>query len=106
MLQVSSSQSLNATARNIVVKVKDKEFTGLDSQEVLNRIQSASFLIVHNSTQMLPGFFFRGGIAAGIFKDLSSENQHLLVEINKTVNDGLTRIAKAVSREFENFLEN
>jgi hypothetical protein len=84
--------------------VKDKEFSGLDAQEVLSRIQSARCLIVHNSTQSEPRIFFRGGRAAGILKDLSSENQQLLAKIKKTVNDGLTKIAKGRQKEFEELL--
>lgn len=103
-LHVSSSHSHDTASRNIVVKAKDKEFTGLDAQEVLNRIQSARCLIVHNSTQTLPRVFFRGGRVAGILKDLSSENQELLAKIKSTVNDGLTRIAEGRQREFEELL--
>jgi hypothetical protein len=86
------------------VRAQDKEFAGLDAQEVLNRIQSARCLIVHNSTQTVPRVFFRGGPVAGILKDLSSENQRLLSKIKKTVNDGLTKIAKGRQREFEELL--
>lgn len=103
-LQVSISHSPDKTSRKIVVKTQDKEFSGLDAQEVLNRIQSARCLIVHNSTQIEPRIFFRGGRAAGILKDLSSENQQLLAKIKKTVNDGLTKIAKGRQREFEELL--
>jgi predicted ATPase len=82
-LHVSSSYSPSPdkTIRKIVVRAKEKEFSGLDAQEVLNRIQSARCLIVHNSTQAAPRFFFRGGSVAGILKDLSAENQQLLAKI-------------------------
>ena len=72
------------------------------SESLIN--YSARCLIVHNSTQIEPRVFFRGGRAVGILKDLSSENQQLLTKIKKTVNDGLTKIAKGRQKEFEELL--
>src|SRR5262249_47740539 len=103
-IHVSTSHAPDKTTRKIVVKTKDKEFSGLDAQEVLNRIQSARCLIVHNSTQTERRVFFRGGRVAGFLKDLSFENRQLLTKLKKTVNDGLTKIAKGRQREFEELL--
>jgi putative ATP-dependent endonuclease of the OLD family len=103
-LRVSTSLSPDKATRKISVSTKDKEFTGLDAQEVLSRIQSARCLIVHNSTQRIPRVFYRGGSVAGFLKDLSSEHQLLLGKIKKQVNDGLTKITKGRQKEFEELL--
>src|SRR5262249_9259162 len=103
-LFVSSSHSPDRATRKIVVRVKEKEFSGVDAQEVLSRIQSARCLIVHNSTKTATGVFFGEGRVAGILKDLSPEHQQALAKMKKTVNDGLTKIARGRQKEFEELL--
>jgi energy-coupling factor transporter ATP-binding protein EcfA2 len=103
-IQVSNSHVPGKATTKIVVKTRDKEFTGLEAEEVLSRIQSATCIIVHNSTQTERRIYFGGGSVAGFLEDLSSENQQLLGKMQKTVSDGLAKIAKGRQREYEELL--
>lgn len=104
VINVSLSQSSGQSTQTATVETNGKDFTGLDAQEVLSRIQSSACLRLHNSTQGWPRMFFRGGSVTGIFKDLSAENQKLLGKLKINVNRSLSKIAKGRQREFEQLL--
>jgi putative ATP-dependent endonuclease of OLD family len=101
---VKTSHAPEATTKDCIVKVGEKEYKGLDAQEVINRIQSANCVIFHNSTQAQPRMFFRGGMALGQLKEISRENELQLEKMEKTVNSGLTKVARGQQKEIEELL--
>jgi len=90
---------------SVVVKTAGSEFSDLNAQEILNKLQSTRSILFHNSTQADPRFAFsRGGFAGGYIREISGQHENLVSSMKKTLNRGLAKISKSQQFEFENLL--
>ena len=88
----------------VVVKIGTTEYSDLNAQEVLKKLQSSKSILFHNSTQIEPNMLFRGDRAAGYIREISGQHESLVESMKKTVNRGLAKISKVQQTEFENLL--
>ncbi len=88
----------------MVVRVGGSEYSDLDAQEVLEKLQSSKSILFHNSTQIDPALLFRGNRTAGYIREISGQHETLVESMKKTVNRGLGKISKAQQAEFEDLL--
>jgi putative ATP-dependent endonuclease of the OLD family len=105
ILEIEVEVTYGASRKEPTVRVRalTQEYTGLEAQEVLKRLQSSRSILFHNSTEAVPRVFTRGGIG-GPIRPASAEHQALLASMKKTVNRGLAKISKGHQRELETIL--
>ncbi|MEI8135686.1 MAG: AAA family ATPase, partial [bacterium] len=72
----------------VVVNNAGTEYSDLNAQEVLKKLQSSKSILFHNSTQMEPHAIFRRGNTAGFIREISGPHQSLVENMKKTVNRG------------------
>jgi predicted ATP-dependent endonuclease of OLD family len=96
-LTLKSSITNKQSTAEVMVKVDDKEFTGLKAQEVKNKLKDT--IIVHNSTEAGHRFSFVGELDE-FAADYGSE----LAEIGKKASNSLKRVAKAHKEEITQLL--
>jgi len=88
---------------DVTVSCAGRDYTGLEAEEVLKRLQSSRSILFHNSTQIDPYFPFRSQFG-GIVRTESPEHQQLVASMKKTVNRGLKKIARRHQKEIEDLL--
>ena len=88
----------------VVVKARGEEYSDINAQEVLKKLQSSRSILFHNSTQIDPSLVFRGGSVGGYIREISGQHDSLVASMKKTVNRGLAKISKSQQAEFENLL--
>jgi predicted ATP-dependent endonuclease of OLD family len=87
----------------VAVNCSGKNYTGIEAQEVLKRLQSSRSILFHNSTQVDPMFPLRHRLA-GVIRAESAEHEALVSSMKKTVNRGLAKISKTHQKELEGLL--
>jgi putative ATP-dependent endonuclease of the OLD family len=80
---VNTSHSSERPEQQVQVSARGKQFSGLEAQEVLKRLQSSESILFHNSTQSDHRTRFHGGL--GQLRALSTEHMPLLDTMKKTV---------------------
>ena len=88
---------------DVRVRCVNNEYTGIDAQQILNRLQSSRSILFHNSTQIELPAPFRGG-RGGYIRAASPEHEALVASMKVTVNRGLGKISKSHQKEMENLL--
>ena len=88
---------------DVIVKCSERTYTGLEAQQVLNRLQTSRSILFHNSTQVDPRLPFRSQ-ASGIIRAESVEHENLVSSMKKTVNLGLRKISQTHQKEIESLL--
>ena len=79
----------------VMVQCSGTDYSGIEAQEVLKRLQSSRSILFHNSTQVDPRFPFRHHFG-GIIRAESPEHETLVTSMKKTVNRGLSKIAPPI----------
>ena len=79
------------------------DYSGIDAQEVLKRLQTSRSVLFHNSTQVDPRLPFRHSVG-GVVRAESKEHEVLVSSMKKAVNSGLSKISKTYQKEIENLL--
>ena len=97
-LEVSVTYGSDASTRTVMVRALEKEFSGLEAQEVLKRLRTSGTILFHNSTQIEPMFRYRGGL--GQLSELTAEAAETIADLKKTTDKRLKKIAKAQQEEF------
>jgi len=87
----------------VQVQVAGKEYSDLNAQEVLKKVQSSRSILFHNSTQVDPRFPYPTGIA-GRIREISGQHEALIASMKKTVDRGLSKISKSQQAEFADLL--
>lgn len=90
------------TEPQVKVRVGDKDYQGLEAQEVLKKIQTSKGVLFHNSTEVGRQILYREGF--GQLREVSQEHSNILESMKKTVNKGMKKIAKGQQQEFEELL--
>ncbi len=103
-LTVSVKYRADNPEPSVVVHAAGGEYSKLNAQEVLKKLQSSRSILFHNSTQIDPRFAFRGGSIAGHIREISGQHEPLVVSMKKTVNRGLAKISKSQQAEFADLL--
>lgn len=104
-LSISVSHRANRTDPVIIVTNAGNEFSDLDAQEILKKLQSSRTILFHNSTETSSSrYFFPGGGIAGHIKEITGQHDTLLDSMKKTVSRGLAKISKSQQAEFEALL--
>jgi energy-coupling factor transporter ATP-binding protein EcfA2 len=88
----------------VVVTAAGNEYSDLNAQEVLKKLQSSKSILFHNSTQVAPGFLFTGGSVGGYIREISGQHEILVGSMKRTVNRGLAKISKSQQAEFQDLL--
>jgi predicted ATP-dependent endonuclease of OLD family len=88
----------------VVVRAKGTEYTDLNAQEVLKKLQSSRSILFHNSTATQTRYFYPGRNVAGHIREITVQHEPLVASMKKTVNRGLARISKSQQAEFEGLL--
>jgi len=96
------SLARKGSGTDIKISVDQKDFCGIEAQEVLKRLQTSRTIVFHNSTRLDPRFYFRAGI--GRLRDLSYEHATQLEKLRKTVNNTLKRITRAQQQQLQELL--
>lgn len=89
---------------NVTVTTMGKEYTDLNAQEILKKLQSSRSILFHNSTQADPRFVFSRPSTGGYIREITGQHEALVSSMKETLNRGLARISKAQQSEFENLL--
>lgn len=90
-----SVQYLSRGSPNVVrVSLLDKDYTDIDAQEVLRRIQTARSVLIHNSTESDPHIPFSSASALGYIEDASQEEVDRLEKCQTNLNNALSKIAR------------
>jgi len=88
----------------VVVQACGKEYSDLNAQEILKKLQSSKSILFHNSTQIDPRNFFRGRSVGGYIREISGQYEPLVAAMKKNVNRGLAKISRSQQAEFEALL--
>ncbi|MBW2154156.1 MAG: ATP-binding protein [Deltaproteobacteria bacterium] len=88
----------------VVVTARDQQYTDLNAQEVLKKLQSSRTIIFHNSTEIEARYVYPGRSVAGHIREITGQHEPLVASMKKTVNRGLARISKSQQAEFESLL--
>jgi len=105
-LELSIQATFSVERPGPVVKVTtgQQDYSDLDAQEVLTKLQSSKCILFHNSTELETRLMFPGRNAAGYIREITGQHEALVAKIKKTVNEGLARISKAQQTELESLL--
>lgn len=88
----------------VTVRTSDREFTGLDAQQVLKKLQSSRSILFHNSTETETRYVYPRRSVAGHIREITGQHEHLVESMKKTVSRGLAKISKSQQAEFEGLL--
>jgi putative ATP-dependent endonuclease of the OLD family len=89
---------------NVVVRICGKEYSDLNAQEVLKKLQSSKSILFYNSTQVVPRGLFGGQSMGGYIRDISGQHEDLMLSMKKTVTKTLSKISKTQQVELEALL--
>ncbi len=88
----------------VVVTAQGRQYTDLNAQEVLKKLQSSRSIIFHNSTEIETRYVYPGRSVAGYIREITGQHQPLVESMKKTVTRGLAKISKSQQAEFESLL--
>lgn len=88
----------------VTVRTAGKEYSELNAQEVLKKLQSSKSIIFHNSTEVETRYVYPGRSIAGHIREITGQHESLVASMKKTVNRGLAKISRTQQAEFEGLL--
>lgn len=103
-LSIGVTHQVDTPEPIVVVTTGGKEYSGLDAQEVLKKLQSSRSILFHNSTQTETRFMYPGRSIAGHIREITGQHEPLVASMQKTVKRGLAKISKSQQAEFEGLL--
>ncbi len=102
-LGVTVTLRADSSEPTVQVRCQTKQYSGIEAQEVLKRLQSSGSILFHNSTQIeLPVPLRLNQV--GYIRAVSPEHEALVASMKATVNRGMGRISKSHQRELEGLL--
>ena len=104
VLQISVSYRGEKPEPNVVVSTGGAEFSSLDAQQVLKKLQSSRSILFHNSTETVTRYFYPRRSVAGHIREITGQHETLVESMKKTMSLGLAKISKAQQAEFEGLL--
>jgi len=103
-LTIAVSYRAGKPDSTVVVSARDREYTDLNAQEVLKKLQSSRTILFHNSTATETQYIYPGRSVAGHIREITGQHQGLVESMKKTVTRGLAKISKSQQAEFEDLL--
>lgn len=88
----------------VTVTTAGNQYSDLNAQEVLKKLQSSRSILFHNSTETETRYFYPGRSIAGHIREITGQHEPLVASMKKTVNRGLAKISKSQQAEFEGLL--
>jgi energy-coupling factor transporter ATP-binding protein EcfA2 len=88
----------------VTVQTGGSEFTGLDAQQVLKKLQSSRSILFHNSTESETRYVYPRRSVAGHIREITGQHERLVESMKRTVSRGLAKISKSQQAEFEDLL--
>jgi len=101
-LNVTIRHEAGKATQTVEVSVLGNNYSDIDAQEVLNRIQTARSVLFHNSTETHPRARFTS--ALGYIQDVPQEELQRLEKSTKALNNALAKIARGRQKEIEELL--
>lgn len=103
-LSISVTHQVDTPEPIVVVTTGGKEYSDLDAQEVLKKLQSSRSILFHNSTQTETPFMYPRRSIAGHIREITGQHESLVASMQKTIKRGLAKISKSQQAEFEGLL--
>jgi putative ATP-dependent endonuclease of OLD family len=92
VLILESSCSPSQPEGTASIRVENHDLTPIQSQEVMNKLQSTHALMIHNSTETLPPYFKDRSLH--LLGELSGSDQEALQAAKSKLNAAITRVVK------------
>ena len=103
-LQISVSYRGEKPEPSVVVSTGGADFSSLDAQQVLRKLQSSRSILFHNSTETETRYVYPRRSVAGHIREITGQHEALVESMKKTVSRGLAKISKSQQAEFEGLL--
>jgi len=103
-LSISVAYRAERPEPKITVTTAGNQYSDLNAQEVLKKLQSSKSILFHNSTETETRYVFPGRRIAGHIREITGQHEPLVASMKKTVNRGLAKISKSQQAEFEALL--
>ncbi|MGH8728709.1 MAG: ATP-dependent nuclease [Burkholderiales bacterium] len=103
-LQIGVSYRAETPEPSVVVKTGGAEYSDLDAQQVLKKLQSSRSILFHNSTETETRYVYPRRSVAGHIREITGQHESLVESMKKTVSRGLSKISKSQQAEFEGLL--
>jgi predicted ATP-dependent endonuclease of OLD family len=103
-LSISVTYRPEKPESTVVVTARGQQYTDLNAQEVLKKLQSSRTILFHNSTEIERRYVYPGSSVAGHIREIAGQHEPLVASMKKTVNRGLAKISKSQQAEFEGLL--
>jgi putative ATP-dependent endonuclease of OLD family len=103
-LSISVKFGADKSGSTVVVTAAGNDYSGLDAEEVLKKLQSSRSILFHNSTGTDPRLIYSGRNIAGYIREITGQHESLVVSMKKMVNRGLAKISRSQQAEFEALL--
>src|SRR5690242_1954760 len=87
----------------VSVSVDGKDYSGLQAQEVLKKLQTSHTVLFYNSTELDPRLRFGRGFG-GFFRELAGEYSSELRTVAETINKRLRKVAKGHQKQLTELL--
>lgn len=102
-LTVDVTHRFEKSEPTVQVTCLDRQYSDINAQQVLNKLQSSRSILFHNSTQIELPRPFRTD-SGGYIRPASPEHETLVTTMKAKVNKGLAKISKSHQQELENLL--
>jgi putative ATP-dependent endonuclease of OLD family len=103
-LSIAVSHRADKAEPSVLVNVSGTEYTDLNAQEVLKKLQSSRSILFHNSTESDTRRFYPGRSVVGHIREITGQHEPLVSAMKKTVNRVLAKISKSQQAELEGLL--
>lgn len=103
-LTINAAYRADRSAPTVVVTTANNQYSDLNAQQVLKKLQSSSSVLFHNSTQTETHYMYPGRSVAGHIREITGQHESLVASMKKTVDRGLAKISKSQQAEFEGLL--
>ncbi len=103
-LSIAVSYCAEKNEPTVLVKRAGHEYSDLDAQEVLKKLQSSRSILIHNSTELASSYMYPVGRIVGHIREITGQHESLVASMKKTVSRGLAKISRAQQAEFERLL--
>jgi putative ATP-dependent endonuclease of the OLD family len=103
-LLITAVYRADRTEPLVTVNTCGKEYSDLNAQEVLKKLQSSRSILFYNSTQVDPRAFFGGQSTAGYIREITGQYAHQVLSMKRSVDRTLAKISRTQQAELEALL--
>jgi len=103
-LSITVAYRAEKSEPTVTVTTAGSQYSDLNAQEVLKKLQSSRSILFHNSTETETRYVYPGRSIAGHIREITGQHESLVASMKKTLNRGLAKISKSQQAEFEGLL--